>query len=354
MFFVRNSHTDRMAVARWRLALTIALTVAVCGCGRPQGNLFPTLASPLVWPPPPDTPRIELVGVLSGSDDLHAAVSGAESFRAAFRGPRPSIGFSSPHGIAITHDDLLAVADGAAGAVHIIDLQQRTHRLVSGFDDQRFATPVGVAWVNERLFVTDAALAEVIELSSDGSFRRRFGKGILSRPVGVAYAASTDRLYVVDGGAHALVVFETDGSRLATIGERGSKPGQFNYPTHIAVAGDNLLVADSANFRVQLLTLDGECVRMFGQKGDGAGDLSLPKGVAADADGNIYIVDAHFENVQMFKPDGQLLMAFGREGSEPGAFSLPAGIAIDRLDRIWVADGGNRRLQVFVRMRATS
>ena len=69
---------------------------------------------------------------------------------------------------------------------------------------------------------------------------------------------------------------------------------------------------------------------------------------------HIYVVDAQFENVQIFDENGRLLMAFGQEGSEPGSFSLPAGLAIDNQDRIWVAEPGNRRLQVFTYVRASS
>jgi DNA-binding beta-propeller fold protein YncE len=100
--------------------------------------------------------------------------------------------------------------------------------------------------------------------------------------------------------------------------------------------------------------LDGNGISTIGQKGDGAGDLSLPKGVAFDSEGHIYIVDAHFENIQIFDEAGQLLMAFGREGQEPGKFSLPAGLAIGPDDQIWVADSGNRRLQVFEYIRTSS
>ena len=92
---------------------------------------------------------------------------------------------------------------------------------------------------------------------------------------------------------------------------------------------------------------------VIGQKGDGAGDFSLPKGVAFDGEGHIYVVDAQFENVQVFDTSGRLLLAFGEEGNGRGAFSLPAGVAIDEGDRVWVADSGNRRVCVFDYVRAS-
>lgn len=342
------------ATASALMGMVFLATCAAAGCGRPQGVLFPALDSPRVWPPPPSVPRIKFVGELADSRDLRAARSGMEVVKAAFRGPRPAIEFSNPHGVAVRPDGLIAVADGGGRAVHVVDLQRRTHRLITGFGKERFGSPVGVAWVGRRLFVTDAVRHEVIELGPSGAFQQRFGDDQLTWPVGIAYVSKRDQLYVVDGRSHRLVVFTPSGELVKTIGRRGPALGEFNFPTHIACASDRLLVADSGNFRVQLMDLDGNGIRTIGQKGDGAGDLSLPKGVAFDNEGHVYVVDAHFENIQVFNDSGQLLMAFGQEGREPGRFSLPAGLAIGPDDRIWVADSGNRRLQVFEYIRTSS
>ncbi len=333
----------------WVVALLMCMTVA--GCARPKGVLFEAFDPARVWPPPPEQARISLVGTIAGSGDLKAARSAGESFLAAVRGRRPPIPFSGPHAVAIGPGRLIAVADSTGGSVHVIDLGERTHVIVSGVEGSPFGAPVGVAWVGDGLFVTDAGRGDVIELDAGGRFRRRFGSDVLRRPVGITYVARREQLYVVDGGSHRLAVFDLDGRAVRTIGQPGSEPGSFNYPTHICCSGDKLLVADSGNFRVQLLDLEGRCVRTIGQKGDGAGDFALPKGVAFDSNGYIYVTDARFENVQLFDRDGRLLMAFGEEGHGPGQFSLPAGLAIGTDDRIWIADSGNRRLQVFQYIR---
>ena len=323
------------------------------GCARPKGVVFGPIDPPKVWPPPPDVPRVKLLGALADSRDLKPAQSGAEVFKAALRGERQPIRFSGPHAVAYRDPGILAVADGAGTAVHLLELESRDHRIVTGWEDQRFGLPLGVAWVGDRLFVTDAKRHEVIELDEQGQCQARFGRDVLRRPVGIAYASERGQLCVVDGGAHRIAVFDPNGTFVTTLGQPGAKPGEFNFPTHICIAGERMLVADSGNFRVQLLDLDGRSLRIIGQKGDGAGDFALPKGVAFDSEGHLYIVDAQFENVQVFDAEGRLLMAFGEEGGELGKFWLPAGIAIDGHDRIWVADAGNRRIQVFAYMRAS-
>ncbi len=327
------------------------LGMAFVGCAQPRGALFKLGGSARVWPRAPEAARIKWVGALGGSDDLNAGIPAREAWAAAFRGPRPPIRFSGPHSIAISEGGLLAVADGAAASVHVVDLDERTHRVISGWGEERFDVPIGVAWVGHRLFVTDAKRHEVIELDIEGNFRGRFGRDHLTRPVGITHVPASDRLCVVDGGGHCLRMFDTAGTLTNTLGERGSTPGAFNFPSHVCCAGDRLIVSDSGNFRVQLLDLRGAPLGMIGRKGDGAGDLSLPKGVAVDSAGHIYVVDAHFENVQVFDDSGRLLMSFGQEGRGDGEFWLPAGIAIDGNDRIWVADSGNRRVQAFQPIR---
>ena len=322
------------------------------GCSRPKGELFEPYASPRVWPAAPDAARIRYVGQIGGSDDLNAGRSAREGLLAALRGPRPPIRFSAPCAVATGPGELVAVAD--TGSVHVLDLAGRTHVAIFGDGEVPLGSPVGVAWAGRRLFVSDARRHEVLEFDAGGGFVRSFGAGDLSRPVGIAYVAAREALYVVDGGAHRVAVFSLRGELVRTFGGPGGGPGEFNFPTHVGCSGQRLLIADSGNFRVQLMDLEGRCLRSIGKKGNGAGDFSLPKGVAFDADGHLYVVDAHFENVQLFDQEGRLLMAFGEEGREAGAFWLPAGVAIDARDRIWVADAGNRRLQVFQYIRTAS
>jgi DNA-binding beta-propeller fold protein YncE len=98
---------------------------------------------------------------------------------------------------------------------------------------------------------------------------------------------------------------------------------------------------------VQVFGPDLTPALQFGRKGDMPGTFAQPKGIGADAEGRIYVVDANFEAVQVFDREGTLLMTFGREGRGPGEFWLPAGLWIDAGGRIWIADSYNQRVQVF-------
>jgi len=326
-----------------------ALLFAAAGCSQaPVSPLTPPSPS-VVWPKPPDTARVRYLGCLVGSQSVCAKKSWSETWDELLHGPKPPEVFVTPHAVAVHSDgQRVAVADTNGACVHFFDLHDnRYERLTAiGRSGSRLQCPVGVAWVGAAIWVADAKARAVAVL--EGPAARWIGNDVLERPAGIAFCPENGLCYVSDSSGHAILAFDIQGTCVLRFGTRGSGPGQFNGPSHIACGpGPTLAVADSLNFRLQRLGPDGAFIGQIGRKGDAAGDLSLPKGVAFDPQGNIWVVDAHFENLQAFTPEGQLLLSVGREGQGMGEFSLPAGLTIDARGRIWVADTYNRRVQVF-------
>jgi hypothetical protein len=75
-------------------------------------------------------------------------------------------------------------------------------------------------------------------------------------------------------------------------------------------------------------------------------------GVAWDKDGNIYVADgvamgAGNARVAKFDKDGHFVKSWGQRGTEPGQFNSLRGIALDAQGNVYVADAGNKRIQVF-------
>ncbi len=199
------------------------------------------------------------------------------------------------------------------------------------------------------LLVTDSRLNKVFLISDDGKKVRIFNDSLqLNQPTGIAYLPVKDQVWVLETGAHRIAVLDNRGRLLKTVGLRGGKAGEFNYPTHIWIDQDGrVYVVDSMNFRVQIFNSNGGWEAMFGQAGDASGYFARPKGVATDSHGNIYVVDALFHTVQIFDRQGRLLYNFGNQGHESGDFWLPTGIYIDSNDYIYIADSYNARVQVF-------
>jgi uncharacterized protein (TIGR03663 family) len=87
----------------------------------------------------------------------------------------------------------------------------------------------------------------------------------------------------------------------------------------------------------------------WGQAGSGDGQLRAPKGMAIDAEGNIYVADSQNNRIQVFDANGVFLRQFGSEGTDAGQFKEPWGVAVAANGDIYVADTWNHRIQAFDR-----
>ena len=305
-----------------------------------------TAGARLVWPPPPDEPRIAYVQSISKPEDAGVKASIFHRISNWLSGALHGVeALNRPFGVALDEAGDFCITDTGAKAVCCFDHATKRWYRWEQAGGIGFASPVAVAKTGKTLFVADSALAAIIAFNLDGSLLFRITEG-LTRPSGLAI--SGDRLLVADAGAHCIDVFDLRGKFLSRFGTRGDGDGEFNFPTHLtADARGNIYVTDSMNSRVQVFDPNGNFERQIGEPGDGPGSFSRPKGVAVDAAGRVYVVDAMFGNVQIFDANGQLLLDFGQQGSGPGEFCLPSGIAIGRDNLIYVADSYNGRVQVF-------
>jgi DNA-binding beta-propeller fold protein YncE len=336
------------------LATLLAVLLLSPACergGRPLAGGGAEPAPELTWPAPPARPRIRFVRIVSGPADLGIPPSFWDRVGGFLAGRDPET-FVRPAGVA-SRDEVLYVADPGGPALWILDSRAGRSRRVTTVAGQALVSPVAVALApGGQVFLADSALARVFRLDgADRASATMTGPG-LRRPAGLAYDAVRDRLYVADSAAHRVFVFAGDGQPVGEIGRRGTAPGEFNFPTHLAVASDGTLwVTDALGYRVQRFAPDGGPAGHFGRHGDTAGDFASPKGVALDSEGHIFVVEALFDAIQVFDQTGQYLLGFGERGTGRGQFWLPGGLFIDPQDRIYVGDAYNRRVQVFQYLR---
>ena len=69
--------------------------------------------------------------------------------------------------------------------------------------------------------------------------------------------------------------------------------------------------------------------------------------MAADAAGNVYVVDTSNQRIQKFTSTGTYLTQWGSFGSGDGQFNTPVGVATDAAGDIYVTDNVNCRVQKF-------
>jgi sugar lactone lactonase YvrE len=311
-----------------RTALSLALIAGMAGMGQqPRG-------SDLVWPKPPDEPRIRYLMTISGKADLSIETPWWKEVVNFIIGSDADEGrLVRPQGVFADRSGRIYVADPGARGVLRADVKDG------------FVSPIGVAVSNDgRCFVTDSELPGVVVFDEDGDYLTEFHEGLV-RPTGIVIRG--DSLYIVDTGTHQVVVCNLEGTILSRFGRRGTGQAEFNFPVYAAAGGADLFIVDAMNFRIQALNAQGGYVSSFGSQGTGAGSFAGPKGIATDSEGHLYVADGLFDAVQIFSRSGELLLVFGQTGTADGEFSLPTGMYIDHDDRIYVVDTLNRRIQVF-------
>ncbi|MBM4135919.1 MAG: 6-bladed beta-propeller [Nitrospira sp.] len=331
-----------------------ALIILIIGCATPELSPQSSALSPqlpvLVWPPPPQTPRIQYVRSISGPQDIGTKVSWFKKTINAIFGKEDDMEeiMLRPYGV-FADSERIYVTDPGSNSVHIFDMKEKRHLIIRNGKKENLISPIGIAVdKNGELYVSDSVLKKVLSFDREGKYLREIGSSqSFIRPTGIAI--DEERIYVVDTHAHHVLVFsKKEGTFLFHFGKHGNGKGDFNYPTHICIDKNGFLyITDSMNFRVQIFDRDGNFISTFGKHGDGSGDFSKSKGIAVDSEGHIYVADAHFDTVQIFDKAGNFLLDFGKTGSEEGQMVLPSGIFIDEQDRIYVADSYNRRIQIF-------
>ncbi len=161
----------------------------------------------------------------------------------------------------------------------------------------------GLTIVDDIAYLTDLALHEVFVCSLDGEVLLTLGSGSPSdtgydpdlpdnltsirraagpfnRPT-QAMPTSTGEILVADGYGNARVHrFAADGTLIASWGQPGSAPGQFNLVHGLWIDSlDRVYISDRENDRIQIFEVDGTLVEIWP-------DVPRPAALALDSSGN--------------------------------------------------------------------
>lgn len=267
-----------------------------------------------------------------------STIAGTDSFDSYRDDTGTAALFYYPAGLAIDADDNLYVADMVNSAIR---------RITPG------AVVTTVAGRPEvRGFVNGLAAAARFQM-----------------PTAVAADASGN-VYVADNWNRLVRKIDADGnvSTLAGIyGAFGSSDGTtatalFKFPAGVAVdSNGNVYVADGGNNTIRKITPGGDVSTLAGKANtvagstpvDGTGEAARfgdVRGLAADLDGNLYVVDYHA--IRKVTPGGAVTTLAGRysSGSEDSTgtdarFYEPNALAVDAAGNVYVADTGNHTVR---------
>ena len=268
----------------------------------------------------------------------------AESGIEIIGGPGPTPGkFALPR----------SAARDAAGRFFIVDKSGRVQRFSAKGEVEKVwrtpavekGRPTGVACdPRGTVLVADTHYHRVLRYTPDGELLGEFGSegdgpGQFMYPTGLAVAAD-GTLYVSEfGGNDRVQVFGPDGRVLRAWGKYGEAEGEFKRPQGICLAGDLLYVADAANHRVQVFSAEGRFIRSW------AG-VKYPYSVSIDGEGSVLVAEYGGHRVSKFAPDGRPLASAGGAGNGPGQLNTPWAV-VAAGPKILVVDSENHRLQLW-------
>ncbi|HEY9898773.1 MAG TPA: SMP-30/gluconolactonase/LRE family protein [Pantanalinema sp.] len=252
----------------------------------------------------------------------------------------------------------------------------------------RFNSALGLTFdAAGNLYAADSSNDRIRRIAPDGSVATWAGDGTADQrdgarlqarfksPNGVFFDRRTGSLYVSE--AYDKIRKIDSSGNVTTFAGTGTpgfvdgaaQSGLLNTPWGMAMdAAGNLYVADSRNHAIRKITPSG-AISTFagsGQPGslDGKGSnarFSRPRGIAFDADGNLYVADTENHQIRKVSPTGTVttFAGSGRPGyvDATGAeaeFNEPYDLAFDARGRLFVADFMNRVVRVVTPQGAVS
>ena len=197
---------------------------------------------------------------------------------------------------------------------------------------------VADSW-NHRVQKFDAKGTPLLAFGTCGD-----GEGELNEPYDILVEPSGN-LIVVERYNHRIQFFNPQGVSLGWVGDRGTvleeqlaelqgtpanilSPPLFELPTSIAKdSRGNYFITDSGNHRIRKFDPQWQEIMSFGEKGSEPGQFQYPLCVTVAPNDLLYVADLNNERVQVFSPFGQYLFAI--DGASEQTFEAPCLTAID-------------------------
>ena len=225
-------------------------------------------------------------------------------------------------------------------------------------DPTRLGTPVrvmaglkrprGIA-INSHgdIIVSEWNSHRIAVLDGTGKVIRRFGSQDdkpeqMEHPTGVTVDRD-DNVYVTS--EHKLKKFSRDGHLIKTVGQKGNKEGEFDYPGGVRFHNSHIYVCDRDNHRIQVFDCELNFIQTIGSRGSGRGEFNVPFDLYFDAEGNAYIADYNNKRIQVLNTSGQFIRQFGHKEGE-GRLRWPAAVHIIG-EFVYVSDSGHNPIAVY-------
>lgn len=303
---------------------SLILIPLICACNRHVLN-SPSPESLVIFPPPPDTTRIQFLTHFSSSEDLAGKRGGLHRY--LFGEDKP-LSIIKPYGITV-HGNKIYICDTGLAGLEVMDLSEGTFEYFIPDGKGQLQLPIN-SCVNERgtIYIADANRKQIVVFDNEQNYVHAFGETENFKPTDVE--VKQGKIWVTNVLDHSVLVYNEENYELLDRipGFEAGEEGYIRQSTNISLTHSKLFVSDFGDFNVKQFSSGGEFQGSIGGYGSGPGTFTRPKGIALDRDENLYVVDAAFENVQIFNAEGDLLMHFGGSYKGAGSMWLPAAVEI--------------------------
>ena len=280
----------------------------------------------IIYPPPPDSTRIQYLTSFSTSTDITGKRSGILRYILGEEESRPIF---KPYGISSSQGKIY-ICDTQLGGLEIINLQKKEFDYFQPTSRGQIFKPINCT-VDDKgyLYIADTQRNQVVIFDDQLQYFSSFGNPAEFKPTDVTYLDG--KIWVCNLKAKQIQVFSESTQNLLQSfpNVTPTDPEYLFSPTNFYVTDQKVYVSDFGDFKIKIFNHDGQFEKAIGSYGQSPGQFVRPKGIAVDRDEYLYVADAGFENVQMFDDQGQLLLFFGGNYKGPGDMWLPAKVALD-------------------------
>jgi sugar lactone lactonase YvrE len=181
------------------------------------------------------------------------------------------------------------------------------------------------------------------------------GKYVFDRPTDIGWDLAGN-IFVSDGYGNSRVVkYDKNGRFIATVGSKGSEPGQFNLPHTLAVdAKGNVYVGDRSNRRIQVFDDDLTFKTIYDNVGApwevcvSPGPHQYLFSSNSYPDSNDSTLSTVTGEIYKMELDGTIVGKFGKAGKQLGEFSGLHEIDCRNPDELYVSEIQLWRVQKIV------
>lgn len=303
----------------------ILLLLISASCFR-QPSKSPDQNNLVIYPAPPAETKIQYLTSISVSTDFSKKQSAFNKFLFGAEEARPIV---KPYGITV-HGSKIYICDSGIRGIEILDLGEQSFEYFIPGGKGQLQLPINCHVDSEgKLYIADGNRRQVVIFDQELNYLDAFTLEEEAKPTDIYVDES--RIWVTALDKHSIYVYDkTNLNYIASLPQRTTQTGVHLYqPANISINNKLIYISDIGACKIHVFNTDMDYLHSFGEVGKGFGQFTRPKGLCADNDGNIYVVDAAFENVQIFDPEGKLLMYFGGTYTAPGGMWLPADVTID-------------------------